>query len=176
MDSSARQVNLRNLTILILRLVMVYVFLRAALPKIQDPVSFAVAVSGFRVTGPSLSMWIALILPWLELVTALGLLIPNIRRASGLVIAVLLILFIGLHTSAWIRGLDIHCGCFGKEPSIESPNYLWLILRNSLLLISIEWITWRDFRNKSCPQLILCKHKPLADALISTIDTQYECA
>ena len=149
MGSTTRQVNLPHLFALIVRLILVYVFLRAALPKIQDPVSFAVAVGGFRVTGPELSMWVALVLPWLELVTGLGLLIPKLRRASGIILALLLLVFIGLHSSAWIRGLDISCGCFGKELSAESPNYLWLIVRNSLLLIGLEWITWRDFRNNS---------------------------
>ncbi len=149
MDSSARKVNFSHLWALIVRLIIVYVFLRAALPKIQDPVSFAVAVGGFRVTGPELSMWVAILLPWLELVAGLGLLIPKLRRTSGILLAILLVLFIGLHTSAWLRGLDISCGCFGKELTPESPNYLWLIVRNSLLLLGLEWVTWRDFRNNS---------------------------
>lgn len=149
MDSTTRKVDLAGLVAIIIRLIVAYVFIRAGLPKIQDPVSFSVAVGGFRLTGPELSMWVALILPWLELVLGLGLLIPRLRRTSGILLALLLLLFIGLHASAWLRGLDISCGCFGKELTPESPNYLWLIARNSLLLVGLEWITWRDFRNNS---------------------------
>lgn len=149
MDAATRKVKLSHLFALIIRLLLVYVFLRAALPKIQDPVSFAVAIGGYRVTGPELSMWIALVLPWLELVTGLGLLIPKIQRASGLILAILLLAFIGLHASAWLRGLDINCGCFGEDLTHDAPKYLWLIVRNCLLLIGLEWVVWRDFRNNS---------------------------
>jgi len=135
-----------GLTVLIARLVIAGMFIRAALPKIEAPVEFASAVQGFQLIGPALSAWVAIGLPWLELVIGLGLLVPYIRRTSGSLIIALLLLFIGLHTSAWARGLDISCGCFGTE-SGESSGYLWLILRNSALLLATVLVLKRDFRN-----------------------------
>ena len=114
--------NLSNLVALIVRLLIVYVFLRAALPKIQDPVSFAVAVGGFRLTGPELSMWVALALPWLELISGLGLLMPKLRRASGLILALLLLVFIGLHSSAWIRGSTLAVAASAKNSAANPPT------------------------------------------------------
>ena len=76
----------------------------------------------------------ALCLPWLELVLGIGILLPVIRRASGALIGLLLLLFIALHLSAWARGLDISCGCFGSETGEATADYRWLILRNLLLL------------------------------------------
>ena len=91
-------------------------------------------------------MWIALALPWLELVAGFGLLIPQIRRGSALVIVLLLIAFILLHASAWARGLDINCGCFNTHEFGKAPNYLWLILRNICLLATCTCVMIRDWQ------------------------------
>ena len=124
----------KSLFVLIARLALAGVFVMAALPKIQDPVAFAVSVAAFRVIDTDLSAWVALFLPWLELVIGLGILMPAIRRTSAALIGVLLFVFIVLHSSAWVRGLDISCGCFGAETGESSTDYRWLILRNVLLL------------------------------------------
>ena len=125
--------------ILIGRLIVSATFILAALPKIQDPAAFTTSVEGYRVVNGDLAVWIALALPWLELVAGFGLLIPQIRRGSALVVALLLITFIVLHASAWARGLDINCGCFNAHESDKAPDYLWLIFRNLFLLASL-WL------------------------------------
>ena len=138
------KINYRHLFVLIARLVLTGTFVMAALPKIKDPVAFATSVNAFQVVGPTLSNWIALFLPWLELIVGIGILLPQIRSSSSILIAILLIVFIGLHASAWIRELEISCGCFGAESAEESTNYLWLITRNSLLLIACVLIILKD--------------------------------
>ena len=138
------KINYRHLFVLIARLVLTGTFVMAALPKIKDPVAFATSVNAFQVVGPTLSNWIALFLPWLELIVGIGILLPQIRSSSSILIAILLIVFIGLHASAWIRELEISCGCFGAESAEESTNYLWLITRNSLLLIACVLIISKD--------------------------------
>ena len=143
------KVNYQHLFLLLLRLVLTGVFVLAALPKIKDPVAFAGSVNAFQVVGPGLSNWIALILPWLELIIGMGLLIPQIRTSSSILIASLLAVFITLHASAWIRGLEISCGCFGAKSSLEeSTNYLWLIIRNASLLIACLILIYKDRTNK----------------------------
>ena len=107
---------------LIGRLTLSAAFILAALPKIQDPAAFAISVEGYHVVTANLAMWIALVLPWLELVAGFGLLIPQIRRGSNLIIALLLVVFIALHASAWARGLDINCGCFNAHESEKTPG------------------------------------------------------
>ena len=141
------EINPKAYLLLIARLLLAGAFLMAALPKIQDPVAFANSIEGFQVVGRDLAVWIALILPWLELVAGFGLLIPQIRRGSATIVALLLIAFIGLHASAWIRDLDINCGCFGSNEAHTAPNYLWLILRNLGLLAACLCILVRDWRN-----------------------------
>ena len=142
------EISTRPLIPLIARLVVAGAFAMAALPKIHDPVAFAGSVSAFRVIDPALSTWVALVLPWLELATAIGLLTPWLRRSSGLCINALLLVFIALHASAWARGLDIDCGCFGENTAGAKSSYLWLILRNSALLLTGAYLLAQDLRNK----------------------------
>ena len=139
-------VAFRPILILVARLVAAGVFVLAALPKIQNPAEFADSVAAYRVVGPELSRWVALLLPWLELVLGIGLLLPWLRRASAIGIALLLFLFIGLHTSAWARGLDLACGCFGAEADGTTGDYLFWILRNLALLAATVCVAVRDFR------------------------------
>lgn len=140
------QINSSGLVLLLARLLLAGVFILAGLPKIQDPVAFAASVDAYRTISGSLVMWVAVLLPWLELVVGLGLLTPWLRRASASVMIGLLGLFMALHASAWARGLDIECGCFGENGG--SPDYHWLILRNLALLLITVFIILSSARNK----------------------------
>ena len=142
------EVRSMDYLMLIGRLTLSAAFILAALPKIQDPAAFAISVEGYRVVTANLAMWIALMLPWLELVAGFGLLIPQIRRGSNLIIALLLIVFIALHVSAWARGLDINCGCFNAHESEKTPDYLWLVLRNIGLLAACIFVLIRDWQHR----------------------------
>ena len=148
---AAVNLEVRSMAYLMLigRLILSAAFILAALPKIQDPAAFAISVEGYHVVTANLAMWIALVLPWLELVAGFGLLIPQIRRGSNLIIALLLIVFIVLHASAWARGLDINCGCFNAHESEKTPGYLWLILRNIGLLTACIFVLIRDWRHRT---------------------------
>ena len=143
-------IDTRTCLSLLARLLLAGVFISAALPKIQDPLAFAVSIDGYRIISGSWAMAAATALPWVELVIAIGLLTPWLRRASAGIIAGLLALFISLHVSAWMRGLNINCGCFGS--SAESPDYVWLILRNLALLITTLFILRVAAGNKHAPQ------------------------
>ena len=132
-----------NCIVLLVRLVLVAAFLLAAIPKIQDPVAFAISVESYRILTGQAVLWVALVLPWLELVIGFGLLIPKMRRASSLLIMLLLFIFVGLHASAWIRGLDIDCGCFAMEG--VSSNFFLLISRNCALIIAAIFVFNRDW-------------------------------
>ena len=133
-----------NYIVLLVRLVLVAAFLLAAIPKIQDPVAFAISVESYRILTGQAVLWVALVLPWLELVVGFGLLIPKMWRASSLLIMLLLFIFVGLHASAWIRGLDIDCGCYAIES--VSSNYFLLISQNCALIIAAIFVFNRDWR------------------------------
>jgi hypothetical protein len=46
--------------------------------------------------------------------------------------------FIVAIAAAWLRGLDISCGCFGSSEG--ETNYLWLILRDLLIVGGLLYI------------------------------------
>lgn len=86
----------------------------AAIQKLGNPIAFSENIRGFRLVGDPWAAWIAMGLPVLELLVALLLLLGRwCYRGAILMAAAMFLLFGAVILSAWIRGLDIACGCFG---------------------------------------------------------------
>jgi len=112
-------------------LVVAGVFLWFAMPKITDARQFAVDIGNYRLLSRYASAWFAIVLPWWEIGASLALLWPGTRKAGAILIAGLLVMFIGAVGLAMSQGLDITCGCGGHG----SGKAGWLtILRNTGLL------------------------------------------
>ena len=90
------------------------VFGYAGVVKALDLQGFAQAVGNYRLLPPLLVTWIAVCLPWWELGAAIALLWPGWRRSGALLVAGFSGVFSVAIGSAWVRGLDIACGCFGS--------------------------------------------------------------
>lgn len=117
------------------------VFVYASWSKIQDPSLFADAVASYRILPEALVGWVAVVLPMLELVAGIGVIVTKWSRESALILLGLLFVFLIGLTQAWIRGLEISCGCFGVE---EIPPPLWVdILRDLGLLVPAVWLVIR---------------------------------
>lgn len=125
----------RAVLVSLARLVVAGVFIYAALPKIWDPVAFAGDIANYRVPH-----WIwngaAGVVPMLELFGALALLHPRHYRSGAMVLGALTLIFLALIYSVIVRGIDIHCGCFGQEAS-SNPVGWGLFLRDLGLLALI---------------------------------------
>jgi uncharacterized membrane protein YphA (DoxX/SURF4 family) len=117
--------------LLVLRLVVGGVFLWAGILKIFDPLEFAQGIADYRVFPRVISLFLALVLPWLEVLCGVLLILGVFRNASALLVSCLLAGFLVLIISAILRGLDIDCGCFG---SLSQKADYKLILTDSLLL------------------------------------------
>ena len=131
-------------------LIVAGTFLLAAVPKLFDPLSFAKAITNYRlilpVIGQAYVYPAAMFMPALEAVAALALLIPRWRRVGSLVCGALLILFIVLIAQAVIRGLNIDCGCFGTgavSRALGQKAGLEKILENTLWLAMCAFVWWR---------------------------------
>lgn len=116
----------------ILRLILAFTFIYAAISKIIYPDEFFNSVRNYQLIPDSLSYIIAYFLPGFEIVVAVLLLTNRFFKASLMGVACMLIIFIFAISSAWIRGLDINCGCFG---SASPEGYGKVILRDFLLLL-----------------------------------------
>lgn len=123
-------------------LLLAGVFLYAGAIKAIAPDQLAVDISHYRLAPAWAIGPLAFYLPWIEIAAGLALLWRPLRRGGCLVIAVLLLVFIAATASAWLRGLDIRCGCFGAA-SGATGNHLWSIGRNLLLLAGVAFIAWQ---------------------------------
>jgi len=90
------------------------VFLVAALGKIADLPAFAGQVENYRIAPLWSVNLIAMTLPWAELLAGLALVLGVRARAGAVVALAFMLLFTVAVGSAWARGLDFECGCFGK--------------------------------------------------------------
>jgi putative oxidoreductase len=91
--------------------------------------------------------YLAYSLPWLEVFAGLAVVLGVWRSGGAMVILSLLCAFNIALASAWSRGLNINCGCFGQ--SSEPVNYPLKIGSNVALIIislTILFIRWRHQR------------------------------
>ena len=120
---------------LVCRLSLGILFLYAGWEKIIAPREFAIAVYNYRLLPDAAINLVAVVLPWLEVLLAAGLVSGCCLRGSSLLSALLFMTFAAAMTISLVRGLDISCGCFGG--SAGSINWLYLVRDLSLLGMSI---------------------------------------
>jgi putative oxidoreductase len=101
---------------LLMRSVLGGMFIIASLDKIVDPAAFAASILNYQLIGFHVSMFVATILPWVELLAGLGLLLGVFPRGSALTATLLMLVFTALVGITLARGLDISCGCFSQDP------------------------------------------------------------
>jgi len=122
-------------------------FIWAGGMKLADPQAFAVVVRDFGLVPEWCVMPIAVALPALEIIAAIGLIFD--RRGSLAAIAGLLMLFMAILSFAIWLGLDIDCGCFGPEDP-ESRAYIGLrfaLYRDMVMAGGIFFLYWYRFKN-----------------------------
>lgn len=114
-------------------------FLASGVLKLVDPVEFARAILRYRIVGEELAAVLALVVPWTEIVASFGLVVKSWRPAALTLVGAMLVVFELALASAWIRGLDIECGCFGSSvgSSVE-----FAFFRNIPLLAATGWLIW----------------------------------
>ncbi len=128
--------HLVNVTSIILGLIFIY----AGCIKFTSPDLFLKDIESYRLFPYHANYIAAYLLPPLEIVVGVGIMIPVLRKESALIIGILNIVFILALCSAWYRGLDITCGCFGK--SEIAANYPLLIVRDVLFLLMAIIVFW----------------------------------
>ena len=123
-----------------LRWLLGIVFIWAALGKMVGPQDFLVNLFDYRLPLPDFYLrFAAVTLPWLELVCGLSLLTGFWPESTLGVILLLLAVFLAATGQAWVRGLEIDCGCFGT--AIEKNTFFGTVqfafFRN-LVLVAIS--------------------------------------
>ena len=138
----------------------------AAVSKLANPTDFLGSLLAYRLPFPKPVMqFIAVVLPWLELMCGL-LLFGNLWTESALACtAAMMFVFVVATGQAWTRRLDISCGCFdlkifGLDQS--HPNLVKLLesvgfalVRNLALGGLTGWLLWKrwiELRPAPIPQ------------------------
>jgi uncharacterized membrane protein YphA (DoxX/SURF4 family) len=128
------------------RLLLAAVWLYAGGSKIGDLAAATRAVKAYQLLPNGVAEWVGAGLPFVELGLALLLLLGLATRAAAVVSALLLVAFVAGIASAWARGLNIDCGCFGGGGTLaagESPDYWLEIARDTLFLAAAVFLVVR---------------------------------
>lgn len=139
------------------RVALGLVFLAAAWPKLLDPPGFAKAVAGYALLPAALVPALALVLPWLEALTGLGLLLGTWVGAAARWAALLLLLFMGALGINLARGRAVDCGCFqvgvaARTDAEKRADMRWLLLRDGGLLLLALHAAWRAGHRSPDPE------------------------
>ena len=130
-----RRIISHPLLIALLRVALGAVFIVASLDKIQNPESFATTIANYRFLPYKFINGIAIVLPWLEVITGTFLVLGVWIRANTMIVWSLLLAFSIAISQALVRGLDISCGCFTTNPVAERMS-LWT------LIWDLIWLCW----------------------------------
>lgn len=129
-----------------LRAALGAVFIYAGVMKALDPQQFAIDVQHYELTSWTISIIIAMYLPWLEIFAAMALLVGRLYRGALALMGGMTLAFLVAIGSAWWRGLDITCGCFGAE--VNRTNYPAHIGLNTAMLSAVMVLAWLEHRKR----------------------------
>jgi uncharacterized membrane protein YphA (DoxX/SURF4 family) len=127
------------------RLLVGGVFLAAGAIKLPDPAAAVRAVRAYRLLPEALVGPVAFGLPVIEIAVGLALILGVFVRVAAVLSAVLLVVYIAGVASAWARGLQIDCGCFGGGGEVAAADtaYPAEVLRDAaLLLVALALARW----------------------------------
>jgi putative oxidoreductase len=126
------------------RLVLGCVFLASSLPKLRQPYDFLGDVYKYQLTGVAASKFIAMTLPWLELLLGVCLIGAVALGGCFLVGAGLSLIFAFAQASALVRELPIACGCFGSLVATETIGYGSLLRLALMFVVAVlGLVAWR---------------------------------
>lgn len=123
------------------RLVLGGAFSYAAISKILDPAAFATNIGHYHLLPHPLALTFGLYLPWLELFCGVGVLCRWREQGALLLTAAMCGIFCAALLSAWFRGLDINCGCFGYDTT--ASNLPLAIARSATLGLIAFFLLWK---------------------------------
>lgn len=123
-----------------------FIFIYAAIPKILRPDEFADGINNYRILPYFLVNLLAIGLPYVELLFGIFLFLGKRVKAASFGTTLLMIVFIIAVLSAWIRGIDITCGCFGSGGEIISykeivRDIVFLLMSLITFLKTPKWQT-----------------------------------
>jgi uncharacterized membrane protein YphA (DoxX/SURF4 family) len=121
------------------------IFVVAAIPKIADPPSFTHMIYNYRLVPGFAVNALALVMPWVELLTGLALILGVWPREAAALAGLLLLVFIAAIGLNLARGHAVDCGCFdihsaGKSRPELLSDMRWVLVRDTAMLLMIAQV------------------------------------
>ncbi len=135
---------LANIIFHLLRFGIGVLFLYAGILKAWDPAGFLIDIQNYRILSYQFAVALALFLPWLEICCGVSIMIRRFQHGALFLLLILMLIFMGGLISAWVRDLDISCGCFGKTNHKVSFSYM--ILRDCGILAMIGIVASKEWK------------------------------
>ena len=127
----------------VLRTIVAFVFIYAAILKIAEPGDFSQAIANYKLL-PDISINVlGIILPWIEIIAGILLLFGVAVKENSIIISGMLIVFIIAIGISLARGLNIDCGCFGTANG-DQIGLIKLLQNIGLLVIGIILIIYNS--------------------------------
>ena len=111
------------------------VFAYASALKFMNPAVFLADIESYRLVPYRIAWLGAALIPSLELVCGVALFFRMVRREAAMILWLLTVVFMVVLASAWWRGIDVSCGCFGA--SGQPATYSLSIGRDLLLWVGL---------------------------------------
>ena len=130
---------------LLARLVVGGVWLVAGALKVSEPAESVRAVRAYDLLPEVVVPTIGQVLPLVEIIVGVCLIVGMLARPMAAISALLFVAFIIGIASAWARGLQIDCGCFGGGgySANATDEYPLEIARDVGLLLASLFVMWR---------------------------------
>jgi uncharacterized membrane protein YphA (DoxX/SURF4 family) len=131
--------------VLALRVALGAVFVYAAWTKLRQPWElFAMSIDAYKVLPYGAVLVVARTLPWAEMLIGLALMAGRWLRVSASAASLLLLVFFALMVRAYVKGMQIDCGCFGLGDPISART----LVRDGGLLAGCLFLIWTSFRGR----------------------------
>jgi uncharacterized membrane protein YphA (DoxX/SURF4 family) len=150
---------------LLARLIVGVVLLAAGLAKFPDPAANVRQVRAFKILPEAVVPTVGHALPTVEIIIGAALILGLLTRLFAVLASLFLIAFIIGIASAWARGLEINCGCFGSHgvPANPQRQYAIDIARDVGLLLCSLWLVVWPRTKFALDNLLFPHHERLAD-------------
>ena len=121
---------------LMARLLLGSIFIYASYHKIIAPDEFAKIVYGYDLFPDETINLIAIIIPFIELISGIALIIGVYTRPAAIIIIGMLTAFVIAISINIIRGHEFDCGCFSSDAS-PSANSAWQTLGRDVIFMML---------------------------------------
>ena len=147
------------------RLIVGVVDVAAGVAKFPDPAGNVRQVRAFQILPEAVVPAVGHALPTVEILLGALLVLGLLIRSVAVLATLFFIAFIIGIASAWARGLEINCGCFGSHgvPADPHRQYAIDIARDIGLVICSLWLVLWPRTRLALDNLLFPHHERFAD-------------